>query len=662
MNAKDFDASVCLVVPVSALRTKKSCGTGEFLDLIELAKLCKKAKISMIQVLPLNDTAFDSSPYNLVSAFALNPIYISLENLDGAENFDKEIKAVRNSFENLDRLAYGEVLSKKLKIAKSIYESVASKFANTLADKTSEEAIWLAGNTWIESYAIYKNIKVQNFQRSWLTWSEMRTPTKQELKTAWECPPLKSNYNFYVWIQYNLHKQLLEAAKACKKQGIMLKGDFPILLNEDSCDVWANHELFRSDITAGAPPDSENPNGQNWGFPCYFWQNHKEDSYKWWKERLRKGEQYYNAFRLDHILGFFRIWAIPKGESSSILGQYVPYTTISKRELNKIGFSDERIYWMSEPHISSSSIIEVNNNDYLNSHGELHKIAERIKNEELWVFKTNIKCEADISKCGLKPACEEVLRKKWKDRMLIKLRQKNVADELFTIAWNFKDTTAWASLSDFEKRAFLDLEERQNKKSEGIWEKQGREILSNICSSVSMQVFAEDLGAIPACVPKVLEELKIFSLKVVRWQRDWKSPDKNFIKLENYTPLSLTSPATHDNSTFETWWNDELKRTERLDLLKAIGVKQKELADKKLDEKSAEIILRAIAKSPSKVFAVQIQDLLTLISSEIKTKGDQRINTPGTVSDLNWTYRMPIKIETLEKNKHFIERVRSLRN
>ena len=122
MNAKDFDASVCLVVPVSALRTKKSCGTGEFLDLIELAKLCKKAKISMIQVLPLNDTAFDSSPYNLVSAFALNPIYISLENLDGAENFDKEIKAVRNSFENLDRLAYGEVLSKKLKIAKSIYE------------------------------------------------------------------------------------------------------------------------------------------------------------------------------------------------------------------------------------------------------------------------------------------------------------------------------------------------------------------------------------------------------------------------------------------------------------------------------------------------------------------------------------------------------------
>lgn len=661
MKARTFNSDIGIVVPISALRTKKSCGIGEFLDLIELAKFCKKTNISIIQILPVNDSCFDSSPYNLVSAFALNPCYISLENLSESESYLSEIKALRKKFDGLKRVAYREVLSEKLKIAERIFAKQVDDFEKILTDKTSEEANWLADNAWVKTYAVYKNIKEQNFQRAWYDWTNLRTPTKDELKTAWECPPLKNTYNFYIWMQFNLHKQLLKAVDACKKYGIILKGDLPILLNRDSCDVWANHKLFQPDLTAGSPPDAENPTGQNWGFPCYFWQNHKEDGYNWWKERLLKSEQYYNAFRIDHILGFFRIWAIPVGESTALLGRTIPYTTISKTELNKLNFSEARIQWMSEPHISTQSIMAVNNNDYLNSHGELRKVAERINDEELWIFKSDIKSEMDISKCNLKPECEKVLKEKWSDRMLIKLRQKSTSDELFTIAWNFQDTSAWKSLSDIEKQNFLDLQKSQNIKSESIWKKHGKEILSQLCSSVSMQAFAEDLGAIPQCVPEVLDELGIFSLNVIRWKRDWTSPEQNFVPLKKYKPLSLTTPSIHDSSTLEIWWNDELNHKEKLDLLNALNIKNTKIANEVFTEKNAEIILKAIAKSPSKVIAFQIQDLLSLIASELDTEGDQRINTPGTVSDKNWTYRMPVQIEKLSANKDFVAKLKTLK-
>lgn len=660
MKAKNFDSIIAIVVPVSALRTEKSCGIGEFLDLIELAKFCKDSNISMIQILPVNDSGFDSSPYNLVSAFALNPCYISLEMLPNAQFFLSDINAIKEKFDSLERVAYQDVLFEKLKLAKLIFEKNAKNFTEKLSNKNSEESKWIKDNSWLTAYVIYKNIKAQNFQRSWKTWKYMRTPTKNELKQAWECPPLKNTYNFYIWLQFYLHKQLLEASTFCQNIGIMLKGDLPILMAEDSCDVWENHELFRSDLTAGTPPDFDNPNGQNWGFPCYFWQNHRENGYKWWKQRLKKSDQYYNAFRLDHILGFFRIWAIPIGESTAKLGRMVPYITVSKVELQKLGFSEARIRWMSEPHISTENIMKVNNNDYLNSHGELRKVCDRVNEEELWVFKATIKCESDLQKYNLKPACEKLLRQKWLDRMLIQIRQKASSEQFYSIAWNFQDSTAWNSLSQIERRSFLELQERQNEESENIWKSHGREILTELCSSVSMQAFAEDLGVIPLCVPEVLQELNIFSLKVIRWQRDWKTPFAKFIPIQTYNPISLTTPATHDTSTLKTWWETELSVSERIDLLEALNIKSRKLANENLSSKNANILLKAIAKSPSKVVAFQLQDLLTL--SEIKFKGDMRINTPGMVSDKNWTYRMPVTIEKLILDKKFIAKVKDLKN
>lgn len=662
MKARNFKKELALVVPVSALRTKKSCGVGEFLDLIELAKFCKKAKISLIQILPVNDSGYDASPYNLVSAFALNPVYISLEKLEGAKKFLPEIKALRKNFDALERVAYQEVLKEKIKLARKIFESQKEVFTKELKDTNSEVAIWLAENSWIKSYTIFKNIKKQNFQSSWQCWTSMRNPTKDEIEIAWNCPAFDTEFNFSTWLQFNLHKQFLEAATFINAQGIMLKGDLPIMLNEDSCDVWANPELFRSDLKAGTPPDFENKCGQNWGFPCYFWQNHKETNYRWWKERLKKSEQYYNAFRLDHILGFFRVWAIPKGETTACLGRMIPYTQITTNELRKLGFSFERIRWMSEPHITTQSIMQVNNNDYLNSHGELHKVAERIGNEELWIFKSKIKAELDLTKYNLKSEVEKVLREKWLDRMLIKINEKNSQESIFTVAWNFQNTTAWASFSEEEKAIFLDLYEAKNAKSEKDWEAQGQEILTSLLDGISMQAFAEDLGMIPDCVPKVLENLEIFSLKVIRWEREWEKANKPFIPLANYKTLSLTTPATHDTSLLSTWWNEKLSLAEKLDLLKALNIDDTSIAQENLTPEYSEILLKAIFNSPSKVVAFQIQEFLNLLLGSLNFSSNSRINIPGTVNEFNWTYRIPYTIEELSANKSFVKKIVNLQN
>lgn len=661
MKAKAFKKELAVVVPVAALRTKKSCGTGEFSDLVEFAQWCKKVKISLIQILPVHDTGYDNSPYNLVSAFALHPLYISLERLDGADAIQPEIAALRKKFDSLDRLAYREVLTEKLRLLKRLFKNREASFNQELADTHSAVSQWIEKNDWIKSYAVYKNLKEQNFQSRWQDWQAMRTPTKNELEIAWNCPPLQSELHFYTWLQFNLYTQLLEAVQAVNTLGIMLEGDVPILLNEDSCDVWANGELFRYDLTAGAAPDGQNPHGQNWGFPSYFWQNHKETGYRWWKERLQKTDEYCNAFRIDHILGFFRLWAIPRGETTACLGRTVPYTPITHAELLQHGFSAERIRWMSEPHIDTQRVMAVNDNDYLNSHGELHKVANRIGEEELWLFKPEIKCETDLTKHNLKKPVETVLREKWLDRMLIKISEKAPGKVLYTIACNFQSTTAWSSLSTEEQKNFLTLYDTKNAESEKSGEAQGREILSELLGSVSMQAFAEDLGAIPPYVPKVLEELNIFSLNVVRWKREWNTPAQPFTPLAQYKALSVTTPAIHDTSTLTQWWNEELSLDERRSFLKAIQLDEPEIADKDSEPASTALILQALYRSPSRVVAFQIQDMLALIADRLPPSSDRRINTPGTVNEENWTYRMPEQIERLTADKKFIALVKSIR-
>ncbi|PIE97847.1 MAG: 4-alpha-glucanotransferase [Treponema sp.] len=670
MKFADLENNILGVnLPVSSLRTENSMGIGEFLDLIPFAELCKKCGINLIQILPVNDTGTDSSPYNAMSAFALHPIYLSLNALINELNIDnnilediiKDIKSIKKQHGENPRFDYTKILNGKLKITKKIFKADKTKFIKAMQTPDSDESLWLTENSWVKSYVVFKSLKEKNMQSSWLSWHNMRTPTKKEISESWNNEDDTNEKTFHLWLQFNLHKQLLKASLYCKKNKILLKGDIPIMLNEDSVDVWENHTLFRMDLRAGSPPDEENPTGQNWGFPLYSWENHKEDNFSWWKSRLKTAAQYYDAYRLDHILGFFRIWAVPKDERTAVLGRTIPYEELTVDDLKSAGFSNERIQWMAEPHIRTEEIMAVNFDDYLNTHGELQKVATRIGEQELWLFKKEIKTENDIFSAGLKEAIAKKLSEKWKDRMLIGLNFSNFREKVYVTAWNYKNTTAWNSFSENEKTQFKLLLKNETKKSELIWKKHAENILGTLCPSVNMQACAEDLGAVPKCVPELLKELEILSLKVIRWERDWKKEKHPFIPLTEYPQNSVTTTSVHDSTTLEQWWNLELSQLERENFLDAIACPDQGYSTLPLNSKSAYSILKSITSTPSKLYCLPIQDILTVIHDDLNLTDNQRINIPGTLNKFNWTYRMPVTIKKLSENEQFKKLVISLK-
>ena len=661
-------------VPVSALYSKKSCGAGEFSDLIPFADFCKKAGLHIIQLLPVNDTGTDSSPYNALSAFALHPLYICLDDIPDAHTFKAEIEKLRTAFKPHtpgERFRYRDILHEKNVLLHAIFNKAETQImADAQGGELSE---WIKANPWIIEYAVFKNIKRQNYYASWKDWKEcadMKTPSATKIAAAWNNPVLKREYMFYAWVQMHLHKQLLKAVTYCAENGIVLKGDIPILMNEDSVEIWAHPEYFRSDLRAGSPPDGDNPTGQNWVFPIYNWVNLKATGYRWWKERLHHAAQYYHAYRLDHILGFFRIWAIPEGEATGLLGKPIPYSGITMEDLKKAGFSKERIRWMAEPHIKTDAVQNTVNGDYLYAHGLLRKVADRIGTEELWLFKAEIQSEADIRRCGLPLEAEAALRQKWTDRMLVKAGKDLHGNTVYTAAYLYRNTTAWGTLSEDEQKQFSLLVEEKEVQQNRLWAKQAEDILSELCTSVDMQPCAEDLGAKPAVLPKVLEKLHILSLRVFRWEREWEKSDAPFIPLQEYPKNAVAVTSVHDSSTMRQWWEQELSYADMLSFFEALhidGNVRTALCPIEGEKPAytpdlAAALLSALVKVPS-IFAVfPIQDWLGLIIDELRTLNvqNERINVPGTVSDLNWTYRLPFPIETLSKNKELVKRLRKI--
>ncbi|AIW89401.1 4-alpha-glucanotransferase [Treponema sp. OMZ 838] len=675
MKCSPLNQALCgTAVPVSALYSQKSCGVGEFSDLIPFADFCKKVGLRIIQLLPVNDTGTDSSPYNALSAFALHPLYICLDDIPEAHSFKAEIKKIRAAFEPhtpVERFRYRDILHEKNVLLHAVFNKAESQI---IADsQTGELAEWIQVNPWITEYAVFKNIKRQNYYASWKDWKEcagMRSPSTAKITAAWNDPVLKREHLFYAWVQMHLHKQLLKAVTYCADNGISVKGDIPILMNEDSVEVWAHLEYFRSDLRAGSPPDGDNPTGQNWGFPIYNWVNLKATGYRWWKERLRHASQYYHAYRLDHILGFFRIWAITEGETTGLLGKPIPYAEITIEDLKKAGFSESRIRWMAEPHINTDIVQDAVNGDYLYSHGLLRKVADRIGTEELWLFRAEIQSEADIHRCGLPPKAETALRQKWADRMLVKAGKDLHGAAVYTAAYLYRNSTAWRTLSDDEQRLFSLLLDEKEALQNQLWAAQAGDILSELCGSVDMQPCAEDLGAKPAALPEVLEKLHILSLRVFRWEREWKKNGAPFIPLQDYPKAAVAVTSVHDSSTLREWWEQELSYADMLSFFDALhigGKMQKALCPIEGEKPAytadlAVALLSAFVKVPSVFALFPIQDWLGVIIDELpESKAcEERINVPGTVSKSNWTYRLPLPIEALSKNKELIKRLRNI--
>ncbi len=637
-----------IAVPVGALRTKNSCGTGEFLDLKKLADFCSVSGISLIQILPVNDTGTESSPYSALSAFALHPIYISLKAVKGSEDFEGDIKSLKKKYDFEKRFSYREVRQEKLGILRKIFEK---NYPTIKTDANLKK--WIKDNPWVKFYSVYMGFKARYNEASWKEWAPKdQKLSEKEIMELWADSKKESDNLFSAWIQYNLDLQFSEAAKYIRKKGIILKGDIPIMMNEDSCDAWAYPRYFRDDLRAGCPPDGFNPLGQNWGFPIYNWKNLEEDDFSWWKNRLKTASKYYQAFRIDHVLGFFRIWAISERDYTGYCGYPDPSAPITAEELERTGFSGDRLRWISVPHIPTSAVQNVLQGNYQEAVNCLNKVASRLNGEELWLFKDSIKGEKDIYSTDLPDPVKNELANQWRDRLLVK-----IWDGTYRAIWSYRNSKAWNSLSDQEKNTLRNIIDEKGAKSQKLWEEQARKLLGVLTSCTDMIPCAEDLGANPDCVPGVLNDLQIHGLKVLRWNRNWNAPGQPWYRLEEHPLLSVVTPAVHDTSTLRGWWNDEGGKD---DILGMWGTPaQKSALNGEYCPQAAAFVLKTLSYANSRFCIVQIQDLLDLIPDYYSwTSDDERINKPGSVNTFNWTYRIPDNLEILTKNQELTDSIR----
>ncbi len=638
-----------VAVPLAAIRTEGGWRVGEFPDLAVFARLCAKLGAGLVQLLPVNDSGGQSSPYSALSAFALHPLYVRVADLPEAARAP-EVQAALERFAAEavpgERFPYDECLRVKLEALRAVYAAAEKGIA---ADPGL--AAFERERPWVRPYAVFKRLKAANGERSWKEWPAHRDPTPEELDALWEDPEARSEQRFYAWVQYRAAGQFSEAARTATGLGLELLGDLPILLNEDSADVWADRAYFDRSMKAGAPPDMYSASGQNWGFPLYDWEAMAGDGHSFWHARITEADRYYSAYRIDHVLGFFRIWALGEREETGSLGRYVPGPLLSVDELRAAGFSAERLRWLSEPHISGSELraalggTDAGGADARVSGAEISigRALDRIGDEDLFLFNGSIRGEADISALGLREAAAAFLKERWRDRALLP-----AGDGLYAPAWTMRESRAWASLSEAEREALGSLASARASEAERGWALRGRELLSMLKAASGMLPCAEDLGAVPDCVPKVLAELGIPGLRVPRWMRRWKEPGQPFVALDEYDEPSVCTPSVHDTSTLRAWWDYEEGR----DGFAAAYAPSLSPVPARLGTEDERVLLSALARCPSRLFVVQLQDLLDL-SDRYRSPDPRadRVNVPGTLDSFNWTWRMPAASERLEADE-----------
>ena len=306
-------------LPLFSLRSQQSCGIGEYPDLLPLINWCKKLDLDVIQLLPLNDGGPEPSPYAALSAFALNPLNLGLASLPLLDRVpdSRELLDELQKLNALQRISYPTIQAKREAFLRHYFRSVGS-----LMVSTPEFLGFMQKNPWLDAYSLFKALKIENHWQTWEEWPpEWRDPSPTHFQMLLNT--YRDELLYHSLLQYLCFQQLEGVKKAAAEKKIFLKGDIPILIGRESADVWKTRRYFHLDYSAGAPPDVFTSEGQNWGFPLYDWELLEEHDYDFWKTRLQVAQNCYHIYRIDHIIGFFRIWAIAQGQTAKE-GHFIP--------------------------------------------------------------------------------------------------------------------------------------------------------------------------------------------------------------------------------------------------------------------------------------------------------------------------------------------------
>ena len=697
-----------LALPLLAARTGNG-PCGEFPDIASLARLARYWGMDVLQLLPVNDTGSQTSPYSALSAFALNPIYLRIGSLselgmemapdlspgsggETAARAGEEALKLTSAFSEAAKVPYEEILERKIAILETLWKTICTEAGGSKL--IAEVEAWTEGNPWVKAYACFVELKRRFDGKAWWEWPEFGTADQAGIEALWRDPSYVTDLRFRAWLQMRAEEQFAAACAEARSIGVDVLGDIPILMNADSADVWLDRSLFDTNRSAGAPPDMYSRFGQNWGFPLYHWDEIERRGYSFWKQRLASADKFYTMYRIDHVLGFFRIWAIDKHEEDGFLGHFVPEFSLSYPELDALGFDSSRIRWLSKPHLPELVVNEVLSG-FAGEAGEYlrEKLFARIGNEALFLFASGVGGGADIAKIirdaaaiaktadgaegaeipeSAISASIQTLQGWWRNRTLLE-----TAPGQFVTTWEYRGTKAWQSLSDHEKSMLEALVSRRKGESLLLWERTGRKILKALTESVDMQACAEDLGAVPPCVPAVLGELGIPGLRVLRWTRAWDKEGAPYIPLGDYPEESIACTSVHDSTNLRQWWEEEadkdalwamvrnaLRPSADKDALPKREVAQKpeprlaETPPSVLDPDAAFAVMAVFAAARSRCVVYPLQDLLAASARHREANpADERINVPGTTSGKNWLYRMKPQLEELLGDDEFARRI-----
>ena len=644
-------------VPVFSLRSEKSAGVGDFGDLKTMIDLVASTGQKVLQLLPINDTTIthtwtDSYPYSCISVFAIHPMYADLHALPELKDAKARAAAEkkREQLNSLSQIDYEQVNDFKINYLHQIFEQEGKKIMSGADFK----AFILETQQWLVPYAQYSYLRDKNGTADFTQWPDHNVWDEAERKdlTNPETEAYK-NVGFFYFVQFILNKQMQEAHEHAKAKGVILKGDIPIGVHRHSCDVWMEPKYFNMNGQAGAPPDDFSVNGQNWGFPTYNWDEMLKDGCQWWTRRFQNMSKYFDAYRIDHVLGFFRIWEIPVDSVHGLLGQFAPSLGMTREEIQGYGlnFQEDRFL---RPFITDWILDRM-----------FHERADEVKekyldrlDEERYQMKPEVDTQRKVEAlfAGATDEKEIWLRDGLyaliSDVLFVRDRKN---PELFHPRISAQLDFIYESLYDVDKAAFNRLyNDYFYRRNNQFWYGEAMKKLPKLVQATRMLVCAEDLGMVPDCVPWVMNELKILSLELQSMPKD---PTVKFGHLSRNPYRSVCTITSHDMPTLRMWWDENISRTQEYynTMLYREGP-----APHPLPGWLARDIIARHLTSPSMLCILSVQDWLAIDEKLRLPNADaERINIPANPKHY-WRYRMHISLEKLAASKDFMANLTEL--
>lgn len=645
-----------VAIPVFSLRSKNSFGVGEFADIKLLVDWAVKSGLKLIQLLPVNDTTathswMDSYPYAAISAFALHPQYINLAKVAGKKH-QKLIASVKKKQKQLNELAtvdYEEVMKFKLALLKELFEEDGKECLASDDYKLFYEQ----NQHWLKPYAAFSYLRDKNGTSDFNEWKTYSSYNPAQVSRLFTSSAGSRQVQFFCYVQYHLHLQLKEATDYAHKKGIVVKGDIPIGVYRFGCDAWVAPELYNMDQQAGAPPDDFAAVGQNWGFPTYNWKTMQADNFAWWRQRFQQMSNYFDLFRIDHILGFFRIWSIPVNAVQGIMGRFVPCIPVHYVEFgeNGIWFDYDRY---CKPFINDHILYDTFNGYADTVRTNFLQANDRGGYDLLPEYDTQQKVEQHFAALE-QTADNEKMKLGLFDLIanVILFEQENSQGQEFHFRIAMEKTASFKNLiphvQDKLRELYINYFYRRQ---DGFWQKEAMQKLPPLKEVTNMLICGEDLGMVPDSVPQVMQQLGILSLEIQRMPKD---AAKEFFLPADAPYLSVITPSTHDMSTVRGWWEEDQQKTQSFfnQVLEQHGH-----APYFCEPWISRAIVLQHLYSPAMWSIFQLQDILGMSETLRRDNpADERINVPAN-SKHYWRYRMHMNLEDLLKEDDFNEELK----